>query len=83
MVCTGGINRPCQGDGGAPLVCFNLILNFRKILKLTFDIRFVRRIRVSGSCMVFQSTARAVANETIMARQFSSGPERLYSLSVT
>ena len=20
MVCTGGMNRPCQGDGGAPLV---------------------------------------------------------------
>ena len=22
MVCTGGMNRPCQGDGGAPLVSF-------------------------------------------------------------
>ena len=21
MVCTGGANRPCQGDGGAPLIC--------------------------------------------------------------
>jgi len=21
MICTGGVNRPCQGDGGAPLIC--------------------------------------------------------------
>ena len=39
MVCTGGINRPCQGDGGAPLVCFKLKSKKKKklkILKLTF-----------------------------------------------
>ena len=26
MVCTGGVNRPCQGDGGAPLVCVNFFV---------------------------------------------------------
>ena len=43
MVCTGGLNRPCQGDGGAPLVdIFNKILGnsivrFQKLWRFFFE----------------------------------------------
>ena len=46
MVCTGGANRPCQGDGGAPLVshinnmilCYNFISSTDPISYSLYDI---------------------------------------------
>ena len=83
MVCTGGINRPCQGDGGAPLVCFKLKSKKKiKNFEINFFNRFARRIRVSGFYMAFQSMDQAAVSEITMAPQFSLGQARLYSLFV-
>ena len=66
MVCTGGINRPCQGDGGAPLVSFKT-----ENQSLSKNFRFARGWRANGFCMEFQFMVQVVVKETTMDRQFS------------